>query len=108
MARHSAPDLTQAGLSGPLPGRRRRPDGRSVGTITQSVRDILCSRGGCCTLDELRAAVAADPIAFHPFRLLKVTSAAMSGNDPKRHSRKAAGSPRRPARSPSCGEEPRQ
>lgn len=41
--------------------RSKPPDGRSSGTLTQLVRDILAGQGGVCTRSQLLHILEADP-----------------------------------------------
>ena len=36
------------------------PDGRSHGTLSQAIRELLCRQGGRCTRDSIRIALEAD------------------------------------------------
>ena len=36
------------------------PDGRSRGTLSQAIRELLCRQGGRCTRDSIRIALEAD------------------------------------------------
>ena len=41
-------------------GTRRPPDGRSMGTASQAIHEILLGQGGSCSPAELRAALEAN------------------------------------------------
>jgi hypothetical protein len=48
-------------LTLPIKWRRRAPDGRSAGSISQFVREYLVRHGGTCTRDELLQAIRREP-----------------------------------------------
>ena len=48
----------------PIKWRAGVPDGRSVGSVSQFIREYLCRHGGSCTRDELLRAIRAEPKLF--------------------------------------------
>ena len=53
--------MTEDDATVPLRWRRRGPDGRSAGSLSQFVRDILVTNGGTRTRGELLEAIRSDP-----------------------------------------------
>ena len=45
----------------PIKWRAGVPDGRSVGSVSQFIREHLCRHGGSCTRDELLRAIRGEP-----------------------------------------------